>query len=171
MSQEYIEQTLRTILDQLHGSENKVNRTKNLTAAEIAQILASQPDEKSQKEHQDTKAESEAGLFQIDMESFDLEMQGVNSHWQLLYYRPINCYRKLVAKFIIFGKRVVRRLLKFLIEPLVEEQTQFNAATVKALNSMRNHHVCQPLRQSLHRPLGHLIRCPRRTQCRGRCNI
>lgn len=160
MSQANIDGTLRTILDQLHGTGNNSEQKEKLTAVEIAQIFSGQSEKQSKEEHQAMRAYSQSELFQIDMKSFDLELQEVNNHWQLQYYRPINCYRKLIAKLIVFGKKVVRKLLKFLIEPLVEEQVQFNIATVQALNSIRNHHVvfqsatnylCSMTRQNGHR--------------------
>lgn len=139
MRQNDIEQTLQIILNQIHGSEN--NNAKDLTAAQIVRIFLNQDEREVSQPKPHINSNNKDGMLQIDLENFDFELQQVNNHWQLFYYRPITSYRKFIAGLVVLGKRIIRRLLKFLIEPLVEEQGQFNAATARVLNSVRNQNL------------------------------
>lgn len=57
----------------------------------------------------------------------------VNSHHYVQPYKPLP--GNPVAVFI---KKVIRKLTKFYVEPVVFEQNSFNAATVNILNVMKN---------------------------------
>ena len=147
MSQENIQDTLQSILYELHGNQYRMEKVDSpngaLTALEIAQILAGQTqgqDGGDEQEQQKTLV-SNVASFMIDQEKLDEELRTANGLFQIHYYRPIYSCRKFIGGFLVFGKKVVRKLLKFLIEPVVEEQNQFNAATVRSLNVMRNDHV------------------------------
>lgn len=52
-------------------------------------------------------------------------------------FRPICSFRKLIGGLIIFFKRVVRKCLKWYIEPICFQQTDFNEATVSAVKQLR----------------------------------
>ena len=54
-------------------------------------------------------------------------------------YSYVHPYRQFTgSKLKIFLKKSVRKMIKFYIEPLVNEQNNFNASTESALTSMRN---------------------------------
>lgn len=54
-------------------------------------------------------------------------------------YSYIHSYMHFTGnKLKIFMKKSVRKMIKFYIEPLVNEQNNFNASTETALTSMRN---------------------------------
>lgn len=74
----------------------------------------------------------------VDQEMLDDELSVANTGWAIEYYRPIYSHRKVIGKAIIFGKRAFRKCAKFLIEPLVMAQKQFNGSVVRALNIIRN---------------------------------
>lgn len=144
MSQPTIHDTLQTILDQLYGNQHDLTAkpSNTLTAVEIARILSGQVHEVEKNiETIQENSIPPINIFVIEKEHFEKELGEANNLYQIQYYRPICCYRKLIGRFIIFGKKVARRLLKFLIEPIVLQQSQFNAAIVRTLNSIRNHHV------------------------------
>jgi len=52
------------------------------------------------------------------------------------YYRVIVSHRKGIGKFIVFTKRVIRRLLKWLIEPICEQQTAFNSEVTPSIGRL-----------------------------------
>lgn len=56
----------------------------------------------------------------------------LNSHFNLQPYKPL-----AGNPVAVFFKRVFRKLIKFYIEPLAEEQSNFNANTVRMLNAMQ----------------------------------
>ena len=52
-------------------------------------------------------------------------------------YRPITSHRRpFLAAIILFIKKVMRRCIKFYIEPIADQQTEFNTASVRLLESM-----------------------------------
>lgn len=149
MSQIPIQETLQAILGQLHSSQYQMTantkRAGTLTAMEIAQILSGQTQSHSTSEEgaqsQEPTQLPQVTVFIADKEPFEQDLRDANTLCQIHYYRPIYSCRKWIGGCIVFGKKVARKLLKFLIEPIVEEQNQFNAATVRTLNDIRNHRV------------------------------
>lgn len=149
MSQAQIEQTLQTILCQLHSSSQHCMMASNrqdgaLTAMEIAKILSSEGHSLNIEGRRDSERAAQgahSALFVAEQNPFEQNLKEANASWQIHYYRPIYSCRKWIGSGIVFGKKVARKLLKFLIEPVVEEQNQFNSATVRTLNDIRNHHV------------------------------
>lgn len=146
MSQTSIQETLQTILSQLHESDSRIElnkrQNKTLTAMEVAQILADQgANNEENSQDQGEKRISQPSVFIIDREQLEQELREANAQCQIHYYRPIYSCRRWLGQIIVFGKKTVRKLLKFLIEPIIEEQNRFNSATTRALNAIRNHHV------------------------------
>ena len=77
----------------------------------------------------------------IDYNNLEQRITQVNSLWSIVCYRPIYSSRRYVGKVIVLCKRVIRKLTKFLLEPIVGQQTQFNAATANAFNAVRNNDI------------------------------
>lgn len=63
---------------------------------------------------------------------------GMNSSWSIAADRPITSHRKLIGKLIVFGKRVVRKLLRWYINPIAEDQTRFNGYVTSGVNELTN---------------------------------
>ncbi len=54
-------------------------------------------------------------------------------------YSYVHSYRPLNDKKIkVFLKKVVRKIVKFYVEPIVEEQNNFNASAEATITSLRN---------------------------------
>ena len=49
------------------------------------------------------------------------------------YYRPLKSHRRLLGKPLTLMRRVIRRLLRFLLEPIVDEQRAFNASVAATI--------------------------------------
>lgn len=63
----------------------------------------------------------------------DSSLMYLNSHFN------VQPYKELTGNaFVVFIKKVIRKLTKFYVEPVVFEQNQFNANTVKVINSFSN---------------------------------
>ena len=51
-------------------------------------------------------------------------------------YRPLSSHRKAyIARIILFVKKVMRRCIKFYIEPVADQQTEFNTAAVRFMEN------------------------------------
>lgn len=130
------------ILNELEPTANAEKRS----AQEVAKILLGEsPAGTNAEQVPGTVSGQSKGERQqkalIDSFPMEVARNAANNAWQLHYYRDIYSCRPGIGKLIVFAKRVVRKVLKFLIEPITEEQTRFNSATVNTLNAMRNNDV------------------------------
>jgi len=78
--------------------------------------------------------------IQGDLELNELiqNRDGMNSSWSIVADRPIASHRRWIGKLIVFGKRVVRKLLRWYINPIAEDQTRFNVYATSAINEITN---------------------------------
>ena len=65
-------------------------------------------------------------------EQFMQSLRYVNESYEIPYYWELG-----PANLKTFIKRIIRKLLKFLLAPIVARQNEFNAYTVRCLNTMR----------------------------------
>lgn len=63
----------------------------------------------------------------------DETLASMNAHYYIQPYKPISG-----NPLKVFIKKVIRKLVKFYVEPVVFEQNEFNANTVSVLNTLRN---------------------------------
>ena len=107
----------------------------------IEQIMAEIKEEIARKgislDIQDFSAASEKPVMEIepfDMNDFQQNVLAVERSYQVECYAPIvgNPLIKLV-------KRVVRKMVNFIISPLVEDQNAFNQAAAKTIFSLRSY--------------------------------
>lgn len=61
-----------------------------------------------------------------------------NQIYEIHYYRDLVSSIPVLGKIIIILKKVVRRILFFLIQPMVDEQNAFNASVTQSLNGLNN---------------------------------
>ena len=69
-----------------------------------------------------------------DPDTLRSNVQYVSTQYQMQPYRPL-----AGNPVMVFFKKVLRRLMRFYIEPLAQEQTYFNANTAQALQEMELH--------------------------------
>jgi len=62
-----------------------------------------------------------------------------NQTWNNPYYRELRSNRRFVGKFLIFIRRVIRRVLFFLLVPISDQQNTFNASVSMSLNAFYNY--------------------------------
>lgn len=69
-------------------------------------------------------------------------IQAINDNWYLNLNRPICSNRKVVGSFIVFAKKVLRKLIKtflgWYIFPIIETQNTFNSNAVNSINLMKD---------------------------------
>lgn len=68
----------------------------------------------------------------IDDESVKDVLININNQWNVSYYRPSTSGNHIKILF----KKVVRKLIKPIMLPVVTEQTNFNAKVVQILNNL-----------------------------------
>jgi len=80
-------------------------------------------------------------IMDFDEENKTLEdyFDILNSIWNVQAYRELPGGNGLVSKLNVFIKKVLRKLIKFYIEPIVADQNEFNANCVRLLNMSNGH--------------------------------
>jgi len=107
-----------------------VNRKRRLTSADVEATLAAirrrvrvrqglPPDGPDEPPAEDRGALAEA-----------MDAAHISAHFPILWDVPV------IGRAIALVKRVVRLLLRWYINPIVDQQNDFNAATVRALSDL-----------------------------------
>lgn len=73
-----------------------------------------------------------------NIDNSTLIIDQMKEYKDLYAHRIITSHRKHIGKLIIFGKKVVRKLLKWYINPITQDQTVFNNATVNTIENLYN---------------------------------
>lgn len=60
----------------------------------------------------------------------------VNDLWYVSAHLPITWDIRIVGRLVAYAKRGVRLLLRWYINPIVEQQNRFNSATARAITEM-----------------------------------
>ena len=63
-------------------------------------------------------------------------VEAVNELWFVSAHLPITWDARIVGRLLAYTKRVVRLLLRWYINPIVEQQNRFNSATARAITVM-----------------------------------
>lgn len=71
------------------------------------------------------------GSNEVDIAEIDGNLGYLNSSYEIMAYRPL-----AGNKLFVFIKKVIRKLTKFYIEPIVASQNEFNAYNVRVLNAL-----------------------------------
>lgn len=62
----------------------------------------------------------------------------MNHHYEVSVWHPLNSSRPIVGSVLTFGKKVMRKLTRFFIQPIVEDQNHFNMHATRSMNQVRN---------------------------------
>jgi len=68
-------------------------------------------------------------------DSFIDNIHNLSTHYKVAAYRPLKSNR-LLGFMIIFIKKAVRKLTKFYIEPIVDDQNEVNRLTVTCIHDL-----------------------------------
>lgn len=63
-------------------------------------------------------------------------VEAVNEVWFVSAHLPITWDVRIVGRLLAYTKRLVRLLLRWYINPVVEQQNRFNSATARAITVM-----------------------------------
>ncbi|MFD0676214.1 MULTISPECIES: class I SAM-dependent methyltransferase [unclassified Paenibacillus] len=63
-----------------------------------------------------------------------LEIEQNNRKWNINSEHAITSHRPIIGRFIILGKKVIRKLLRWYINPVIDQQRDFNASVTRSLN-------------------------------------
>ncbi len=74
------------------------------------------------------REDSETGRIRLEEAT---RLSVVSAHWGIATDIPV------VTREIVFGRRVMRLLLRWYINPIVEQQNAYNSAVLNALRALR----------------------------------
>jgi len=74
----------------------------------------------------------------LGLEALEHHREEANRTWGVGAEKPITSHRRVIGRFIVFGKKAARKLLRWYINPIIEEQNRFNAQLTGALNEISN---------------------------------
>ncbi len=72
----------------------------------------------------------------FDAARFAQELQQLNAFKEVQAHRPLATRIPVIGFLVVFIKKVIRRLLRFYIEPIVRDQNQWNTMAVACLQSV-----------------------------------
>lgn len=78
-------------------------------------------------------------LFDID--EMMLWRNNNNNIYQLRTHWTVVSHRKWIGDLIVFGKKVVRKFLKWYIDPIAEQQTKINGSFTASINALCNNEI------------------------------
>lgn len=76
-----------------------------------------------------------------DMRELEIWRENNNRLYQVNYYRPIYSGRKLIGRTLVFVRRIIRRMIRFLLEPIVRDQNEFNGSVTASINAVYNNTI------------------------------
>lgn len=75
---------------------------------------------------------------EIDLSRFKEEAEKNNWLWNVSADQPITSHRKVIGRFLIFGKKFVRKFLRWYVSNTFKTQSEFNASVTRSLNELMN---------------------------------
>lgn len=129
------EKEIRKIFDEIEQN-NYQKEDCSRSTKEIVGLLLNRPFE-DEKELTRLEAFKESG-FQMDLEELRKWKENNNQIYEVSYGHFIFNNRRFIGKIIVFFRKIVRRLLRFLIEPIIAEQNQFNGSVTASINAIYN---------------------------------
>lgn len=79
--------------------------------------------------------------YHLDMDELVKWKNKNNSKYAVRSHMPITSHRKVIGKVLIFSKKIVRKCLKWYIDPVVEQQNEFNASVTASINAVYNNDI------------------------------
>lgn len=70
------------------------------------------------------------------IDEMDMEIRQNNLKWSISSEWLITSHRRFLGKFIVFGKRLVRKFLRWYLNPSWDQQREFNGSVTRSLNIM-----------------------------------
>ena len=76
----------------------------------------------------------------LNLAELKRSVEAVNDNWFVSAHLPITWETRIVGRLGAYAKRAVRVLLRWYINPIVEQQNRFNSAVARTLVEMAAYH-------------------------------
>lgn len=122
-------------------NNNQVNVNGKKTISQVIDLLLNKSNTKDLQIEKQNTDQNTLSQFKFDMDELSYWKDRNNQYYKIDYYRNIISYRKHFTKVIVFIKRIIRKMMRFLIEPILLEQNDFNASVTSSINALYNNAV------------------------------
>ena len=115
---------------------------RKLSTQEVMEILLGKVSgEEKVSENFGSSNFGSSNFVNFDMDEF-LKWKEINNEKYMVNVNyPITSHKEFIGKFIVLGKKVVRRFLRWMIYPVVMEQNEFNASVTASINAIYNNDI------------------------------
>lgn len=62
----------------------------------------------------------------------------INNSWKIETHWTITSHRPIIGKLIVIGKKIIRKISNWYVQPIVNQQTVFNAKVTRLLNDINS---------------------------------
>lgn len=107
---------------------------RKLSTQEVMEILLG-------KVNNEERKFKSSNFVSFDMDELLKWKEMNNEKYMVKINYPIVSHKKVIGKFIIFWKKIIRRFLRWLIYPIVTEQNEFNASVTASINAIYNNEI------------------------------
>ncbi|RKD32271.1 class I SAM-dependent methyltransferase [Thermohalobacter berrensis] len=74
--------------------------------------------------------------WNFNISELEKNVQDNNGNWNIETPQRITSHRKIVGRFIVWGKKIFRKFLSWYVDPVVEQQRYFNASSTRSINEL-----------------------------------
>lgn len=136
----------KELLEYMEQVTNYYTRPNKYTAQEIANMfVAKEKDNNTSNITQEENTFSQMTKDNINTTSYFLDMDELskwknknNSKFEVRSHNLITSHRKVIGGLLVRGKKFVRKMLKWYIDPIVEQQNEFNGSVTASINALYN---------------------------------
>lgn len=118
-------------------------KESNYSAQDIVNMFLETPKKENGNSFQ-TQAvikENAVSSYTLDFDELNKWKNKNNSKYEVRSHLPITSHRKFIGKLLIGGKKTVRKFLKWYINPIVEQQNEFNGSVTASINALSNNDI------------------------------
>lgn len=134
----------KTLLDYMKQVTDHYTNPEPLSANEVVNLFL----EEEQKQQSALQANNYQEVSSINLLPVHMDLQELekwrnknNNKFEIRASLPITSHRKIIGKLIVRLKRIARHCLKWYIDPIVEQQNEFNGSLTASVNAIYNNDV------------------------------
>lgn len=137
----------KELLDYMKQVTDYYTKSNVFSADEVVDMFLEKEKVESQNagsqtgEHAQAVPVGDMGQFSMDLDELEKWRKKNNNKFAIRASLPITSHRRILGKFIVVGKRIARRCLKWYIDPIVEQQNEFNGSLTASINCIYNDDV------------------------------
>ena len=79
--------------------------------------------------------------YKLDIETLSSCTNNNNQLYYVNYYYPLRSNRRIIAKLLIFLRKIIRKIIKFLFDPILDRQNRFNGSVTASINALLNNEI------------------------------